>query len=392
VILDHVNDEAAFRASVREWLTQVVPQQPKPAESGDSKARYEPIARWWMSELNKQGLGTPHWPKQYGGVALSIRLQAILAQEFARADAPTASIFNIARNHVPATLLAWGTEEQKRKYLPEISNGTVWCQGFSEPGAGSDLASLQTRAVRQGDHYVINGQKTWSTYSMYADRALLLARTDPSIPKHGGISFFLMDMKDPGIEIRPIHQVNGEADFGELFLTDVRIPIEDRVGEEGQGWTVAQSTLSAERGLLSFQAAERLRYVMERFQRESVAQKRRWISEPELTQSFVKLFARLQAIRNLMRDMLFSDHATDGSGPIMSASVKILYSTLRKDWGNFLCETEGPDAILEENIGDDLSGGGEYVYLSAFSLIIGGGTNEIMRNIIAERGLGLPKG
>lgn len=392
MILDHVDDEAAFRASVRDWLARVVLEQPQPTNGEDADAMYEPISRWWMGELNKQGLGTPHWPKQYGGVDLNVRLQTILAQEFARADAPPASMFNISLNHLAATLMSWGTEEQKRKYLPGIATGTVWCQGFSEPGAGSDLASLHTRAENRGDHYLINGQKIWSTYAMYADYALLLARTDPTAPKHSGITYFLMNMKDPGVDMRPIRQVNGKADFAELFLTDVRIPIEDRVGEEGQGWAVAQTTLSAERGLLSLRAAERLRYVMERFQRDSVAEKRAWISEPELTRQFVKLFARLQSIRNLMRDMLLSDHAPAASGPIMSASLKVLYSTLRRDWGAFLCEAAGPDAILEDDTSDDLSGGAQYVYLSSFSLMIGGGTNEIMRNIIAERGLGMPKG
>jgi alkylation response protein AidB-like acyl-CoA dehydrogenase len=392
VILDHVNDEMAFRATIQAWLAKVLPECPKPAPGQSHDSMYEPISRWWMGEMNKQNLGTPHWPKEYGGVDLTVRHQAILAEEFARADAPSLGMFQISLNHIPATLMAWGSEYQKRKYLPGVSNGVVWCQGFSEPGAGSDLASLRTRAENRGDHYLINGQKIWSSYSMYASQAILLARTDPTAAKHAGISFFLMDMKAPGVEVRPIRQLNGKSKFTELFLADVKIPIEDRIGEEGQGWSVAQTTLSAERGLLSFEAAERMRYAMEKFQRESLAQGLAWTQEPELTRKFMRLFGRIQAIRSLMRDMLFAEHADNSGAAIKSAGIKVLFSTLRRDFGEFMSEALGSAAVLEDGTGDDLAGGSQYVYLSAFSLMIGGGTNEIMRNIISERGLGMPKG
>jgi alkylation response protein AidB-like acyl-CoA dehydrogenase len=388
VILDHVGDETAFRAATRDWLARVLPQRP-PAT--DAKEDFETVSRWWMGELNKEGLGTPHWPKQYGGVDMSVRYQAILAEEFARAGSPPLTMYQISLNHVPATLMGWGTEDQKRRYLPGVANGDVWCQGFSEPGAGSDLASLRTRAEHRGDHYLINGQKIWTSSSMYADRAILLARTDPDSPKHAGISYFLMDMKAPGVDVRPIRQINGRAKFAEVFLTDVRIPVEDRIGEEGQGWAVAQTTLAAERGLLSFEVAERVRYEMEGFHRDSVAEGRDWLQEPDLGRTYLKLFGRLQSIRNLMRDMLFATDHNVKPDQIMPASLKVLFSILRKDWGEFLCEAMGPDSIFE-SAADGEAGDPQFVYLSAFSLMIGGGTNEIMRNIIAERGLNMPKG
>jgi alkylation response protein AidB-like acyl-CoA dehydrogenase len=183
---------------------------------------YIAFQRWWMAERSKVGLAIPHWPKNYGGAGLS-QLIAV-ADEMARADAPQSRMFTISLIHMPGTLLPHGTEAQKRRYLAGVANGEVWCQGFSETNSGSDLASLRCRAVRDGDHYVINGQKIWSSNSMYADYCLLLTRTDPNAQKHRGITYFIMDMRSPGVEVRPIRQANGRAEFGELFLTDVRIP------------------------------------------------------------------------------------------------------------------------------------------------------------------------
>ena len=196
-----------------------------------------------MTERNKVGLATPHWPVEYGGAGLGIAHQVIIADEFAQAKTPGADAFIIGLNHLPGTLIPFGTEAQKKKYLPTVAQATVWCQAFSEPGAGSDLANLQTRAVLDGDHYVVNGQKIWSSQSMYARYGILLTRTDTKAKKQRGITYFILDMQAPGVEVRPIRKSTGMSEFAELFLTDVRIPIEDRVGEENQGWTVAQATL-----------------------------------------------------------------------------------------------------------------------------------------------------
>jgi alkylation response protein AidB-like acyl-CoA dehydrogenase len=227
---------------------------------------------------------------------------------------------------------------------------------------------------------------------MYASRAILLARTDPAAAKHAGISYFLLDMKAPGVEVRPIRQINGKAKFGEIFLTDVRIPVEERVGEEGQGWAVAQTTLSAERGLLSFELAERLHNVMERFLRDSVNAQTGWLQDHELRRKFVRLFGRLQAVRGLMRDMLFKEADGPAQGLTASATLKVLFSEVRKEIGELLIDAGRTDAYLVGDTGDDLGGGGMFVYLTSFAFLIGGGTNEIMRNIIAERGLNMPRG
>ena len=240
---------------------------------------YVAFQRWWMAERSKVGLATPHWPKEYGGAGLTLRHLVAIADEMARADAPQARIFTISLIHMPGTLFPHGTEEQKRRYLPGVAKGELWCQGFSEPNSGSDLASLRTRAVRDGDHYVINGQKIWSSSSMYADHCLLLTRTDPNAQKHRGITYFIMDMHAPGVEVRPIRQANGRSEFGELFLTDVRIPAENMIGAENNGWRIAQATLGSERGVIAFEGAERQRYEIEAFYRKSLETGAAWLRD-----------------------------------------------------------------------------------------------------------------
>jgi alkylation response protein AidB-like acyl-CoA dehydrogenase len=264
-ILDAQHDLSAFRQEIRKWLAEIVPPDWKARMARASNEEYIAFQRWWMGERSKVGLAIPHWPKEYGGGGLSQRHLIAIADEIARADAPQNRLFTISLIHMPGTLLPHGTEVQKRRYLAGVAKGEVWCQGFSEPNSGSDLASLRTRAVRDGDHYVVNGQKIWSSNSMYADHCLLLTRTDPNVQKHRGITYFIMDMRSPGVEVRPIRQANGRAEFGELFLSDVRIPAENMIGAENNGWRVAQATLASERGVISFEGGERQRYEIEAF-------------------------------------------------------------------------------------------------------------------------------
>ena len=266
-ILDAQHDLPAFRQEIRDWLAEVVPADWKARMVRASNEEFIAFQRWWMAERSKVGLAIPHWPKEYGGAGLTLRHLIVIADEMARADAPQARLFTISLIHLPGTLFPHGTEAQKRRYLAGVAKGDVWCQGFSEPNSGSDLASLRTRAVRDGDHYVINGQKIWSSNSMYADYCILLTRTDPDAQKHRGISYFIMDMRSPGVEVRPIRQANGRAEFGELFLTNVRIPAENMIGRENNGWRVAQATLASERGVIAFEGAERQRYEVEAFYR-----------------------------------------------------------------------------------------------------------------------------
>ena len=387
-ILEAAENPAAFRQAVRAWLVETMARR---AALGVDDGYYD-TQQWWMAERRKVGLATPHWPSAYGGVDLSLANQVILAEEIACARAPALDMFMISLNHVPHTLITWGSETQKAQHLPEVAKGVVWCQGFSEPGAGSDLASLRMRAERRGDHYVVNGQKIWSSYSMYAQHCILLARTDPEAPKHGGISYFLMDMKAPGVEVRPIRQATGEAEFAELFLTDVRIPVEDRVGEENQGWAVAQTTLSAERGVLAFEHFERLRYAMEDFYASAVAQNAPWLAEPRLRREFIRLFGEMQACRRLLRRLLGEVETGDPTASATVVHVKVIYTSLDKRICEFMVRAQGLQAQICGPAADQATQSPMYNYLFTFGTTIAGGSNEIMRNLISERILGMPRG
>ncbi|HKX78191.1 MAG TPA: acyl-CoA dehydrogenase family protein [Novosphingobium sp.] len=392
MILEKVDDETAYRGALREWLGDVLRAPEATPTPGDHKS-YVSSQRWWMAERNKVGLGTPHWPKEYGGVGLSLRNQVILAEEIVRAGGPSLGLFTVSLNHLPATLFHHGTEEQKTRYLPGVSQGVIWCQGFSEPNAGSDLASLKCKAVRDGDHYVVNGQKIWSSYSMYADYAVLLTRTDFDAPKHKGITFFLLDMKTPGVEVRPLIQANGLAKFAEIFLTDVRIPVSDRVGEENQGWAVSQTTLSSERGVLSFERNERMRYHLENFYHHARESDAAWLKDDELRREFMRLFTELQGCRRVMRWLMKENEK--GGSPVANGVVpfvKLINTELRKNIGEFMIRATGPDAQNFVPDFDELSTDPVFTYLTGLGGTISAGSSEIMRNIISERVLNMPKG
>ena len=388
-ILDRAADPASFRAAVRRWMEDTVEAQKK-AFPGTGRNSFYERQRWWMAERSTVGLGTPHWPQEFGGADLSLENQVIVAEEAARAGAPVMSLFTVSLNHVPATLIKWGSEEQKARFLPGVSRGVVWCQGFSEPSAGSDLASLRTRAVRDGASYIINGQKIWSSFSMYAEYCLLLARTDPS-KKHAGISYFIMDMKSKGIEVRPLRQSNGESEFAEIFLADVRVPVENRIGEENDGWTVAQSTLTAERGLLLLETSERLRYTMERFYADALRNDAGWLGNVEMTREFGQLFARMQGSRRLLRRLMRETETAPSSAAETVIYVKIVTSTLLNKVGDFMVRARGLGGQFEADRVNEATGGPMDIFICSFGATIAGGSNEIMRNVLTEKILHMPK-
>jgi alkylation response protein AidB-like acyl-CoA dehydrogenase len=277
------DDLDAFRAEVRAWLEAVVPADWHARMTGASEADYVAFQRWWFAEMGKVGLATPHWPRDWGGADIGIRHQVIIFEEIARAQAPNPDMFVISLYHLPATLFGNGSKAQRDRYLTGVQErGEVWCQGFSEPGSGSDLASLRTRAERKGDVYVINGQKVWSSYGAFADYCLLLARTDPTAPKkQAGISYFILNMKAPGVTVRPIRQATGQAEFCEIFLDNVEIPVADLIGEENAGWAIAQSTLSAERGLIIFELSERMARTLDADLAEAKRTDAAWLKDDE---------------------------------------------------------------------------------------------------------------
>jgi len=343
------------------------------------------------------GLAWVHYPEGLGGLGLSRSLQQLVDAEFAAAGAPghDAERNAIGLGMAAPTILAYGTDEQQRRWLRELWTGReIWCQLFSEPGAGSDLAALATRAVRDGDGWVATGQKVWTSLAQVAKRGLLLARSDPDVPKHQGLSYFAVDMTAPGVEVRPLRQITGEAEFNEVFLTDVRIPDEDRIGPVGEGWKVANATLMSERvNIGSSRAAPREAGMI-----GPVAAT--WRARPELRtpglhDRLLKLWTEAEVAR-LAGERMRQQLAAGRPGPEGSAA-KVVFARLNQEISGFDVELSAGDGLRY----DDWSmrrpehstffgRGPGYRYLRSRGNSIEGGTSEILRNIIAERVLGLP--
>ena len=394
-ILSKVGDEPAFRQEIREWLAATVPADWRQLWQSVRETELKVLIVAWLEERRKVGLATPHWPQEWGGPGLPFVYQIMVYEEFALADAPELDMFTISLFHTPATLFEHGTQAQKDRYLGGITHGTdIWCQGFSEPGAGSDLASLRTSARREGDHYVINGQKIWSSGAMNADYCLLLARSDPQAPrKHDGISYFIMDMKSPGVEVRPIHQITGESEFAEIFMDDVKIPVENIIGAENNGWQIAQSTLSTERGLLIFGAVERLSRAFALDARDA---RDSWMRDVQFRREYASFYSELQAIRRLIRQLLIElEENLDKASPTLPTYIKLNWGPFLQRYTEFLVRAEGIEALKWQPA---IPGTGFSSrlrmndFLRSYGWTIAGGSNEIMRNIVSERILGMPKG
>jgi alkylation response protein AidB-like acyl-CoA dehydrogenase len=312
-------------------------------------------------------------------------------------DAPRLVLAFVAIHHAAATLLAAGTAEQQSRHLPAILEGETWVQGFSEPEAGSDLASLRTSARREGDTYVVNGQKLWASGAIHADWCLLLARTDPSAPKRHGISYLLMDMRSPGVDVRPIKQATGESHFSEIFLNDVEIPASQLVGPENAGWRVAQETLSAERGMTMLELAERLgnagfTWLLETCGRPGPSGSRA-IDDSVVRDKLAGFETEITALRALCRG-LAERHETGVVGPADASVVKLYYSELLQrvtDFGADIGGLDGHTRMHKSSSSGWESGAWVLDFIGSWEWTIPGGTSEIQRTIIAERGLGMPR-
>jgi alkylation response protein AidB-like acyl-CoA dehydrogenase len=312
----------------------------------------------------------------------------VLYQELAAHDAPRLVLAFVGIHHAAATLLAAGTEEQQRQHLPAILDGEIWVQGFSEPEAGSDLASLRTSARRVGDSYVVNGQKLWASGGMHADWCLLLARTDPDAPKRKGISYFLLDMHSPGVEVRPIRNAMGDSHFCEIFLTDVVIPPANLVGAENAGWQVAQETLGAERGLTMLELSERLAHKGFRRLVETCP-----VDDPVVADRLAQLEIEVTGLRGLCRQLVENSEAGT-VGPADASIVKLFYSELLQRLTDFGVEAGGLE--VHTDLAKPMSSGWEsgswlLDFIGSWEWTIPGGASEIQRTIIGERGLGLPR-
>ncbi|MEO8605121.1 MAG: acyl-CoA dehydrogenase family protein, partial [bacterium] len=336
----------------------------------------------WQRTLYDSGWVAVHWPRQHGGRGASLTETAIYQEEMARARAP--QVMNrVGVNNVGPTLIAHGTEAQRRRYLPAILSGEeIWCQLYSEPNAGSDLASLRTRAEKQGDHYVVNGQKVWTSYAQFASFAILLARTDPKAPVHRGISCFIVDMRSPGLTIRPLRQLTGSAEFSETFFDNVILPRENLIGAENAGWQVATVTLAHERGT-SFCFKEQVLARIDVDELGDALRARGAAADPIWRQRFAASFIDVEIMR--LHNCATMTRLARGALPGAESSlVKLFWAALSQRVTAFGLDARGPAAQLN-------SGRWPQRYLWSLCGSIAGGTDEIQRNIIAQRLLGLPR-
>jgi alkylation response protein AidB-like acyl-CoA dehydrogenase len=384
---EHAADLDAFRTTVRAWCAEHIPADWRTAQTGVDEEEFVRFQKAWFAELHRAGYAVPHWPREWGG-GLSVAEQVVLYQELAAHDAPRLVLAFVSIHHAASTLLVAGTDEQRRRHLPAILDGEIWVQGFSEPEAGSDLASLRTSARRDGDSYIVNGQKLWASGGKHADWCLLLARTDPDAPKRKGISYFLLDMTTPGVDVRPIRNAIGDSHFCEIFLNDVSVPAANLVGAENAGWQVAQATLGAERGLTMLELAERLGNAGFRWLVQACRS-----DDPVVADRLVQFEIEISGLRGLCRKMV-EDSEAGTAGPADASIVKLYYSELLQRLTDFGAEVGGLKAHTE--LAKPMSSGwesGSWVldFIGSWEWTIPGGSSEIQRTIIAERGLGLPR-
>jgi alkylation response protein AidB-like acyl-CoA dehydrogenase len=391
--LRYSQSEEKFRRELRAWLAEAVPAHGKAPHMSDWAAR-RAYDTGWQKKLFDAGYAGIQWPREYGGRDASLAEQLVYYEEIARAGAPYVGVNFVGMLHGGPTLVAEGTPEQKARHLPRILRGEeIWCQGFSEPGAGSDLAALATRAHRDGDHYVVSGHKIWTSFAQVADYCELLVRTDPAAPKHKGITWLILPMDAAGIEIRPLPTLVGESDFSEVFLSEVRVPVANRVGAENDGWRVTNVTLRFERGTAF--ASDMIQ--LQQFLRELAALARRvtrdgapaW-DDRALRREIGHLYAELEALWAMVK--LSVCEAQDTGVPGVGASaVKLFYTELYQRVCELGMRLLGRAGMSREDVAGMPSAKILHRTLQSLSLTIAAGTSQIQRNIISERILGLPK-
>jgi alkylation response protein AidB-like acyl-CoA dehydrogenase len=387
---DFTEAEEGFRKEVRAWLEQNLPDDLKGRAFAASRADVEEVRRLraWQKTMHAAGYVGMDWPREFGGRGAPITEMVILYQEMARAESPQL-VNRGGVSMLGPTLMKFGTPAQQRRHLQKILTAEeLWCQGFSEPNAGSDLANLQTRAVLEGDHFVVNGQKVWTSMGHVADWCFLLVRTDPGAAKHKGISFLLVDMKTPGITVRPLRQITGEAEFNETFFDNVRVPRDNLVGTLNEGWGVAITTLAYERDLLTFIRSISLRNALHRLVR--LAQRRGRNTDPVIRQKIAELWIGEQALQLNGYRSLTKILKGGAPGPEGSTS-KLSWSQLDQELALTATQVIGPASQIAEGEWAPDDGQWQFYELLARASGIRAGTTEILKNILGERVLGLPK-
>ena len=405
--LTYPPEAEAFRVEIRRWLEENLPEgwfEPGFELKGEEKARFQ---REWTTKLYEGGWICATWPVEYGGKGLSTMEAVVLAEEFHRANAPMRADF-FGDTLVGPTILQWGTEEQKKEFLPKILSGQIaWCQGFSEPDAGSDLASLKTTAELDGDEWVINGQKIWTTQGFVADYIFVLCRTDKDAPKHKGISYLLCPMRQEGIEVRPIEQIDGSAEFCEVFFTNARCPKDNVVGGVNNGWNVAMTTLGFERGTSATTGYRRfekeLDLIIEKARANGAA------ADPLVRQRLAAAWSKVQIMRiNGLRTLtaVVQDRKDFGVAAL-GATNKLFWSEYHQEVMKLAMDILGMEGQIltgDPSVEEAVPGYGarrtnprypasalQSAFFFSRSETIWGGTSQIQRNIVGERVLGLPK-
>jgi alkylation response protein AidB-like acyl-CoA dehydrogenase len=383
--------EEAFRLEVRDWLERNLPAgYGKPGfVPPEDPAEKVALARRWQRTLAGGGWAGIHWPREYGGRGATPIEHFLFVEEYTRIGAPPSIDIGVGLGLVGPTLIHHGTDAQKRRFLPKILAGEeVWCQGFSEPNAGSDLANCRTRAELDGDEFRVTGQKIWTSYARFADWCILIVRTDFQAPKHKGLTFLLLDMKTPGITIRPLVEMTGIAWFNEVFFDDVRVPRANMIGDLNQGWTIAITTLAHERG----GSAPHARLGRELEDVLGLAKRLRQTDDPNVRQRLAQACIDTEILR-LMAYKQVSDVMRTGHPGPEGSCLKLVWSELDMRMKELAIELEGPYAALERGTSHAVDRGRwQYEYLWSRAASIYAGTSEVQRNIIAQRVLGLPRG
>ena len=370
-------EEAEFRDELRQWLAD---NHPGDEPRGDDDSIFE-FRRNWQRSLYEGGWAAVQWPQEYGGRDATLMQSAIFFEEIGRTRAPLpANVLGLLL--AGPTIMTWGTTEQKERYLtPILSAEEIWCQGFSEPEAGSDLAAVKTVAERDGDQWVVTGQKVWTSGAQYSKWCMLVARTDREASKHKGLSYFLMDMEQPGVQVRPLVQITGEAEFNELFIEQATIPHENMLGGEGDGWNVALTTLMNERSGLGFFLQIRMRQLLDQVVERAVENGK--IDDPVIAERIGEIEARTEITRLIAYRGLSTIEKYGQPGPEGSLT-KWLWSETNQMLVQLAADVVGPEALSADTAWS-------YELLRARGNTLEGGTTEILKNIIAERVLGLPR-
>jgi len=388
---DDSPEERALRAEARAWLDDnakrldldsLSDMRTHRAHTEEEDLALLEDARSWQRHKAAAGWAAPHWPVEHGGRGLSPLLANIFASEEHGYDV-SGNMFSVGVGMAGPTIIEWGTEDQRTRFLgPILTAEHIWCQLFSEPGAGSDLAGLSTRAVLDGDEWVVTGQKVWTSAAHYSDWGILLARTDADVPKHRGITCLLVDMRSPGVDVRPLRQIDGAIHFNEVFLDEVRVPAANTLGPIGSGWGVAVTMLAHERASIGGGGMYSFEQVL------TLARSCADTSDPVVRQRLADLYTRFQMLRFLGYRVRTAAERGEQPGP-ESSVMKLVVSALYETGGDLVVELEGPGGMLN---GADAPFGGKFqdLFMGQWAPRIGGGTDQIQRNIIGERVLGLP--